>query len=105
LAGFDFVAGGEHGLLNLCAIQMRAVGASFVDDAAAVGTALDGEVRTGHMVVMRNGELGTVGGTADEDRLAIRKRDIPAGERTCLDVEDYSHALVLSLVWIRFITF
>ena len=52
LAGFDFVAGGEHGLLNFCAIKMGAVGASFVDDAAAVRTALDGEVNAGHVIVV-----------------------------------------------------
>jgi len=44
LAGFDFVAGGQHGLLDLYTIQKRAIGAFLVDDAAAVGTALDGEV-------------------------------------------------------------
>ncbi len=47
---------------------MGAVGASLVDDAAAVRTAFDGEVDAGHMVVVGNGELGAVGRTADKQR-------------------------------------
>jgi hypothetical protein len=74
LAGFDFVAGGEHGLLNLCAIQMSSVGASFVDDAAAIGTAFDGEVHAGHMIVVGNGKLGAVRRSADEDGPALISR-------------------------------
>jgi len=76
LAGFDFVAGGEHGLLNLCAIQMGAIRASFVDDAAAVRAALDGEVNTGHVIVVRDGELGAVGSAPNQKRLACQKRDL-----------------------------
>jgi len=85
LAGFDFVAGGEHGLLNLCAIQMSAVGALLVDDSASVGTALDGEVYARHVIVVRYRKLGAVRRTADEDGLPIRERDFLARERTCLD--------------------
>jgi len=70
LAGLYFVAGGEHGLLNLRAIEMGAVGASFVDDAATVGTTLDGEVDTRHVVVVWDGELRAVGSAADDDGLA-----------------------------------
>jgi len=78
LAGFDFVAGGEHGLLNFCAIKMGAVGASFVDDAAAVGTAFDGEVHTGHVGVVRNRKLRATWRSADDNRLTIRERDSSA---------------------------
>jgi len=95
LAGFDFVAGGEHGLLNLCAIQMGAIRASFVDDAAAVRAALDGEVNTGHVIVMRDRKLGTVRGSADKDGLAIRKRNFLTREGTGLDFEEHSHVLPL----------
>ncbi len=88
LAGLDFVAGSEHGLLNLCAIQMSAVGASFVDDAATVGTTLDGKVHAGHVIVVRNGELGAIRRPADEDRLPIRKGDFFPHEGAKFDVED-----------------
>src|SRR5260370_37795772 len=86
LAGLDFVAGSEHGLLNLCAIQMGAVGASFIDDAAAVGAAFHGEVHAGHVIVVRNGELGAVGGAADEDRLAGCQRRLCASKRSRLNL-------------------
>src|SRR6266852_2533875 len=95
LAGFDFVAGGEHGLLNFCAIKMGAVGASFVDDAAAVRTALDGEVNTGHVIVVGNSELSAVRRTADTDGFAIRKRNFLTREGTGLDFEEHSHVLPL----------
>jgi len=76
LAGFDFVAGCEHGILNLCAIEMGAVGASFVDDAATIGAAFDGEVHAGHVIVVGNGELGAVGSAPNQKRLACQKRDL-----------------------------
>jgi hypothetical protein len=70
LARFDLVAGGEHGLLNLCAIEMGAVCAFPVDDAAAVGTALDGEVHARHVIVMGDGKLSAIWSSPDEQSLA-----------------------------------
>jgi len=96
LAGFDFVAAGEHGLLNLCAIQMGAVGAFLVDDAAAVGTALDGEVNAGHVVVVWDGEMGAVGGAADEHGLASRNAELLACKRPGFDFKNYAHMSTLS---------
>jgi len=69
LAGFDFVAGGEHRLFDLRAVELGTIGAAFVDDAAAVGTAFDGEVNAGHVIVVGNGELGAIGGAANEEGL------------------------------------
>ena len=57
LAGFDFVAGGEHGLLNPYAVQMSAVGAFLVDDAAALRPALHRKVQPRHARVIPRHEL------------------------------------------------
>jgi len=76
---------------------MGAVGALLVDDAAAVGTAFDGEVNAGHMIVVGNSELSAVGRAADEDGLPVRERDFLTREGTCLDFEEHSHALPLRI--------
>jgi len=91
LAGFDLVAGGEHGLLNLRAIQLGAVGASLVDDTAAVGTAFDREVNAGHVIVVWNGELSSVGSAADANGLSGRERDFFSGKWTYFNFEDCGH--------------
>jgi hypothetical protein len=92
LAGFDLVAGGEHGLLNLCTVELRAVGASFVDDAATVRAALYGEVNAGHVIVVGNCELSAVGSAADEELLADWKRNLPTCEWSGFHFEEYGHS-------------
>src|SRR5216683_469341 len=71
---------------------MGAIGASFVDDAAAVRAAFDGEVNTGHVIVVGNGKLRTIRSPANERGLPIRDGDLLARERTSLDFEEHSHA-------------
>jgi len=88
LTGLDFVAGGEHGLLNLGAIQMGAVGAFLVDDAAAVGTALDSEVNARHVSVMGDGELGALRGATDENGLTHRNSELFACKRSGFDFKN-----------------
>jgi len=99
LAGFDFVARGEHGLVNLCAIQLGAIGAFSIDDAAAVGTALDGEVDAGHVIVMGNGKLRAVWCAPDQKRLASSERDLPTREGSHSDFENDRHSVDSNLTF------
>jgi len=92
LAGLDFVAGGEHGFLNLCAIKLCSVGAALVDDAAAIGATLNGEVNAGHVIVMGDGELGAVGGAADEESLTGWNRNLSAREGSTSDFKNQAHS-------------
>jgi len=99
LARFDFVAGGEHSLLNLGAIQMGPVGAPFVDDAATVGAAFDGEVHAGHMIVVWNGKLRTIRRAADEQGLAGWKRNLSTRKWSSSDFENHAHSMDSKLVF------
>jgi hypothetical protein len=57
LPTFDFVAIGEHRILNARAIQERAVAALAVLDAATARPALHGKVHAGHKRVVRQSKL------------------------------------------------
>jgi hypothetical protein len=67
---------------------MRAVGAPLISHAAALGAALDGEVYSGHLIVVRNGKLGPFRRTADQDTPAIAQRNLSSGEWSRFNFED-----------------
>jgi hypothetical protein len=73
LAAFDFVAVGEHGVLNFSAIEKCAVAALAVHNAAALRTALHNKVQAGHERVVREREVGARGRAANGDGLAGRQ--------------------------------
>src|SRR6266567_6646633 len=96
LAGFDFVAGCKHRFLNLRAIQMGAVGAFLVNDAAPTRTALHREVHARHVIVVGNGELGTVRGAPDDHGLPTHQGNRLSGQRPVLYFQNDAQNRILT---------
>lgn len=69
VAGADFVAVGESGFFYAGAVEESAVAAFEIDEAAAFFTVFDGEVKTGHLLIVGNGVIG-LGVATDADKLA-----------------------------------
>jgi hypothetical protein len=92
LAAFDFVAIGKHSVLNAGAVEKSAIAAFFVEDAAALWPAFDGEMRAGHEGVVRHGKLRFGRGPADEHGLPRRQNNRPAREWPGLNFEHYAQA-------------
>jgi hypothetical protein len=95
LPALDFVAVGEHRILDARAIQKRAVAALAVLDAAAARPALDGKVHARHKRVMQQSKLRPPRRPPNGHRLARLQADDLPRHRPFFYFENYSHALRL----------
>jgi hypothetical protein len=91
LAGADFVAVGEGGILDAGAVEEGAIAAVAVAEHGPFGAALDGEVDAGHERVMGQGEIGASGGATEGDGLTGADGHLFAGHRPGLHFENYGH--------------
>ena len=96
LAGFDFVAGGKHRFLNLRAIQMGAVGAFLVNDAAAAGAAFHREVHARHVIVVGNGKLRPALRAANGCGLPTHDSELFSGQRPVLYFQNDAQNRILT---------
>jgi hypothetical protein len=91
LAALNFVAVGEHRLVDSSSIEESAVAALAILDAVALRRTLDGEVHAGHERIVRKGKLRAPGRSPDEQSMAREERDFLTGKRTGFDFENDSH--------------
>jgi len=93
LAALDFVAVGEHRILNLRAIQKSPVAALAILHAAAARSALHGKVHARHKRVVRQSKLRPPRRPSDRDGLAgLQPDDLPR-HRPFSYFQYYSHSL------------
>ena len=90
VAGADFVAVGEERFFHVCAIEESAVAALQVEDAAAFFAVVDGEVETGHKLVVGKSLVG-FGIAADAERRARLESKLSPREGTRPNFEKNSH--------------
>jgi hypothetical protein len=93
LATFDFVAVGEHRILNFRAIEERAVTALAIDNATTLRAALHYKVETRHKGVVRQRKLRAPRRSAYGDGLPSRQGNDLAGHRPRLYFKEYAHSL------------
>jgi hypothetical protein len=95
LAALDFVAVGEHRILNARAIQKRAIAALAIQNAAALRPALDSKVHAGHKRVVRQSKLRAPRRPPDGDRIARLQADDLPRHRPRIDLQYYAQSSLL----------
>ncbi len=91
LPALDFIAVGEHCVLNSCAVQERAVAALAILHAAAARPALHGKMHAGHERVVRQRKLRAPRRPPESDGLPGDDGDFFARHRPRIYLKQYAH--------------
>jgi hypothetical protein len=93
LTTFDFVAVGEHRILDARAIQKSAVATLAILNAAAARPALHGKMHAGHKRIVRQSKLRTPRGAPERYGLATLQPNSLPRHWPVANFQKYTHLL------------